>query len=120
MNTRTTPPAPPPPAPDRIEAAFYESWKHAVELAKAPELFGSGGPRKDNYAPKFYEIKRRFPSLPKSRAAWVAVLVQFYNPEEGAKLAHKAGCNGLGDISLLIDQEQKRTLYNLMTTFRGW
>lgn len=107
------------------ENAFLTAWKRGVMASGTPSLFYNGDmldrtAHLHRLAPKTKDIAKRISSYPKSQAAFLAALVSFYNPEEGARLAKKVGCNGLGDISLNLSTEQRFILADLLIHHAGW
>ena len=107
------------------ENAFLTAWKRGVVASGTPSLFYSGDMvdrvnHLHRLAPKTKDIAKKISLYPKSQAAFLAALVSFYNPEEGAKLAKKVGCNGLGDISLNLSMEQRFILADLLIHHAGW
>ena len=105
------------------EIQFTDAWKRAIKLSGAPNLFyGDPGKNMDKagLAPKVKDIARRLPQFPKSRVAWLILLVQLYNPREGARLADKAGLYGIGDLVQLMSIDQRSVMTDLLYFYRGW
>ncbi|MCP4372269.1 MAG: hypothetical protein GY797_29735, partial [Deltaproteobacteria bacterium] len=75
---------------------------------------------KAQLAPRIQDIRRRIGNLPQHQACWIALLVQFFQPAEGVRLAAKVGAVGLGvQIPLLADR-QLAVLQDLIAAYRGW
>lgn len=93
---------------------FRKAWRRAVVLTDTERLFAVDG------SPKVKDIARAMPNFPKSKAAWLAALVSFFNPEEGEKLARKANVNGLGALALCLPDEHRTVLSELIQHYKGW
>ncbi|MCU7839740.1 MAG: hypothetical protein KZQ94_10240 [Candidatus Thiodiazotropha sp. (ex Troendleina suluensis)] len=105
--------------------AFLTAWKRGVMASGTPGLFYNGdmldrATHLHRLAPKIKDIAKRISTYPKSQASFLSALVSFYNPEEGARLAKKVGCNGLGDIALNLSTEQRFILADLLIHHEGW
>ncbi|MCU7933705.1 MAG: hypothetical protein KZQ99_02355 [Candidatus Thiodiazotropha sp. (ex Dulcina madagascariensis)] len=104
---------------------FLFAWKRAILASGATGLFYNGDmvdktTSLKRLAPKVGDIGKRIHVYPKSQATFLAALVSFYNPEEGAKLAKKVGCNGLGDIATNLSHEQRFIIADLLMNHTGW
>jgi hypothetical protein len=104
---------------------FIDAWKRGILASGAPSLFYSSDildktTSLERLAPKVREIGKRIHSYPKRQATFLAAMVSFYNPEEGAKLAKKVGCNGLGDIAINITFDQRLIISDLLMYHTGW
>lgn len=107
------------------KAAFLDAWKRAIEASGAPGLFYGGGMTEQTnnlnmLAPRTPEIHKKITSFPKSRGAFLAAMVSFYNPEEGAKLSKKVGGNGLGDLAMVLPTTQRTIIADLLIFHNGW
>ncbi|ODC01178.1 hypothetical protein A3197_01460 [Candidatus Thiodiazotropha endoloripes] len=104
---------------------FIDAWKRGILASGVPGLFYSGDmvdktSSLERLAPKVRDIGKRIHVYPKKQATFLAAMVSFYNPEEGAKLAKKVGCNGLGDIANNITLEQRLIISDLLVNHTGW
>ncbi|MEW8200413.1 MAG: hypothetical protein AB2777_22530 [Candidatus Thiodiazotropha endolucinida] len=104
---------------------FLDAWKRGIAASGVPGLFYSGDmldktSNLERLAPKVRDIGKRIHVYPKKQATFLSAMVSFYNPEEGAKLAKKVGCNGLGDIANNISLEQKLIISDLLVNHTGW
>jgi hypothetical protein len=104
---------------------FLDAWKRGILASGVPGLFYCSDILEkttslERHAPKVSQIKNRICDFPKRQAAFIAAVVSFYNPEEGAKLAKKAGCNGLGDIAMNLSPQQRSIISDLLLNYTGW
>ncbi|TVO75114.1 hypothetical protein [Sedimenticola selenatireducens] len=107
--------------PSEKPDAFMAAWKQAISLTGHPTLFGGNYLMGlDGYAPKIKEINQVISRLPKSKAAMIAAMVSFYNPEEGARLMAKTGCTGLGNLALHLPDAARAVLGDLLFNYHGW
>jgi len=106
--------------------AFLESWKKGITLADADTLFYGTGQHMNmeshinKLQPKVANIHKSIKNYPKSKAVWLAVMVGFFNPEEGDKLAKKVGAVGIGNLVLTLDNEHRHAFNNLVNHYQGW
>ncbi|MES9830524.1 MAG: hypothetical protein ABW201_19900 [Candidatus Thiodiazotropha sp.] len=107
------------------EHAFLAAWKRGILASGVPGLFYCSDildktTSLDRLAPKVREIGKRIHVSPKKQATFLAAMVSFYNPEEGAKMAKKVGCNGLGDIAINLSTKQRSIISDLLLNYTGW
>ena len=105
---------------------FLNAWKHAIAVSQTPGLFCCSArnidtaTNKDQLRPKVKDIRRKLAEYPKSRGAFLATLVSFYNPEEGASIARKLGVEGVGGLAINLNDEQRHAIAELFITHKGW
>ncbi len=105
------------------ETAFTDAWRVAIRLSGKPDLFYGDLDRsrdKAQLVPRITDIRRRIGNLPQHQAYWIALLVQFYQPAEGARLTAKVGAAGLGVQVPLLSDQQVAVLRDLIAAYRVW
>ena len=109
---------------------FLLFWKEAVKMA-GEELFTSekthnpavlvgAATSKWQLIPDYPAIHRFMETASTGQALFVAVLVSFYNGEDGDALCRELGFHGVGDIANRLEPRQLDIIMNLMKYHTGW
>lgn len=114
-----------PPPNSEGDRAFLAAWKNAIWLAECPSYFGAHSkPDIDravtlrDLAPRTDQITKGINKHPASRAALLAILVGFYNPAEGGRLARKIDCNGFGALVAPLTPAAREAVAALLLHYR--
>ncbi|MHA7212246.1 hypothetical protein ACX83E_00120 [Burkholderia pseudomallei] len=105
--------------------AFFEAWKHGVELAGV-ELFGRGtrevfdlAQTKWELCPNLLLITDAIGLMSSGERVFLAALVSFYDAREGGVLLRRVGVEGLSDLGRL-DRQRREILAELILHYGGW
>lgn len=105
--------------------AFFQAWKHGVELA-GPQWFGNGTPEglqdatnKWDLRPKMLLLNDALGVLSGGQRMFLSVMVSFYNAAEGAAMLRRCGFEGLSDLGNL-DLERRQVIAELVLNYHGW
>jgi hypothetical protein len=105
------------------EAAFFEAWWRAVQLAGL-RWFGDGhaadATSKWQLAPRVGDIEHNIGVLSHGEAVFLAALVSFYNARVGGELLKATEVNGLADIAAILDEPRRRVIADLLLAYAGW
>lgn len=111
-----------PSASQEATRLFLAPWQQAVALAGDHLFYGPEPHKATNHhqlAPDLQKIRKAIPNKSSQDAAFIAVLVSFYNKQEGQKLLNKIGVT-FGDVALVMSTSQRNTIADLLIHYRGW
>ena len=105
--------------------AFFDAWKHGVELAGV-RFFGQGTREAFDLALNKWDL---CPNVPLIRVAigpmspgekiFLAAMVSFYDAHDGGALLQRVGVQGLSDLGGL-DAERREVIASLLVHYHGW
>lgn len=105
--------------------AFFEAWKHGVELAGV-RFFGQGTREafelaltKWDLCPNVRLIKAAIGPMSAGEKVFLAALVSFYNARDGGALLRRVGVHGLSDLGGL-DAQRREVIASLLLHYHGW
>lgn len=105
--------------------AFFEAWKHGVELAGV-RFFGQGTREafelaltKWDLCPNVHLIKAAIGPMSSGEKVFLAALVSFYNARDGGALLRRVGVQGLSDLGGL-DAQRREVIASLLLYYHGW
>jgi len=104
---------------------FLDAWKSSVEIA-GKTLFHSHVNHHFERAKHWRDLRPDVKAITRcihtrsgADAAFISLLVGFYNDIEGDKLLKKTGTT-LGKLPLVLTLKQRSLYAELMTNFKGW
>ncbi|MBF3412646.1 hypothetical protein ACGY7B_04730 [Burkholderia pseudomallei] len=105
--------------------AFFDAWKHGVELAGV-RFFGKGTREafdlaliKWDLCPNVGLIKQAIGPMSSGEKVFLAAMVSFYDARDGGALLRRVGVHGLSDLSGL-DAERREVIASLLLHYAGW
>jgi hypothetical protein len=109
----------------RAPEVFFSAWKRAAALAGAG-YFGCGkqsalesATTKWDLQPNLERISRAIGAMSCGERVFLAALVSFYNSQDGGRLLHRAGVQGLADLGGL-DLDRRTLVATLILNYTGW
>lgn len=105
--------------------AFFEAWKHGVELAGV-RFFGQGTREafdlalsKWDLCPNVRLIKAAIGPMSSGEKIFLAAMVSVYDARDGGALLCHVGVQGLSDLGEL-DAERRKVIASLLLHYAGW
>ncbi|CAK0037727.1 Uncharacterised protein [Burkholderia pseudomallei] len=105
--------------------AFFEAWKHGVELAGV-RLFGQGTREafdlaltKWDLCPNVGLITKAIGPMSSGEKVFLAAMVSFYDARDGGALLRRVGVQGLSDLGGL-DAQRREIIASLLLYYAGW
>lgn len=105
--------------------AFFDAWKHGVELAGV-RFFGQGtrdafdlALTKWDLCPNVRLIKAAIGPMSAGEKVFLAALVSFYDARDGGALLRRVGVQGLSDLGGL-DAQRREVIASLLLHYHGW
>jgi hypothetical protein len=105
--------------------AFFDAWKHGVELAGV-RFFGHGtreafdlALNKWDLCPDIRLIKAAIGPMSAGEKIFLAAMVSFYDARDGGALLRRVGVDGLSDLGGL-DAERRQVIASLLLYYAGW
>lgn len=105
--------------------AFFEAWKHGVELAGV-RFFGHGTREafdlaltKWDLCPNVGLITKAIGPMSSGEKVFLAAMVSFYDTCDGGALLRRVGVQGLSDLGGL-DAQRREIIASLLLYYAGW
>ncbi|MGV4658959.1 hypothetical protein [Burkholderia pseudomallei] len=105
--------------------AFFEAWKHGVELAGV-RFFGQGTREafdlaltKWDLCPNIGLINKAIGPMSSGEKVFLAAMVSFYDAGDGGALLRRVGVQGLSDLGGL-DAQRREIIASLLLYYAGW